>query len=346
MRSKAASLSPAPRCNGCATGCAPSPRRAETRSPRRARRPAAARLFRAGLCRARRAVLGAGARGALIGLTAECGLPEIARATLEAVGYQTRDLIAAMAADCGLAIDSAAGRWRHGGERLDDAVPRRHPAGDGRTAGLAGDHRVGRGLCRRAVARAVSAAREMMARWSAERRFAPADGRGRARGALCRLAARRRRRARRGLGMIPPANLLRDLPDARGGEDHGDRCSTAPGMRIERIVSLGQASPPGFWYDQDEAEWVLLLAGAARLRFADESEDRVLGPGDFCAYRAAPAAPGRMDRPRRADRLARDLSRRLRQPPAAGCSRQHATHSWLCLPELAVCTANLQPESH
>ena len=45
------------------------------------------------------------ARGALSGLTAECGLPEIARATLEAVGYQTRDLIAAMAADCGLAID-------------------------------------------------------------------------------------------------------------------------------------------------------------------------------------------------------------------------------------------------
>jgi glycerol kinase len=45
-----------------------------------------------------------GARGALIGLTAECGLPEIARATLEAVGYQTRDLVKAMAADAGLAV--------------------------------------------------------------------------------------------------------------------------------------------------------------------------------------------------------------------------------------------------
>ncbi|MBV8890017.1 MAG: glycerol kinase GlpK [Alphaproteobacteria bacterium] len=44
------------------------------------------------------------ARGALIGLTAECGLAEIARATLEAVGYQTRDLVAAMMADCGLAV--------------------------------------------------------------------------------------------------------------------------------------------------------------------------------------------------------------------------------------------------
>jgi glycerol kinase len=46
------------------------------------------------------------ARGALLGLTAECGLPEIARAALEAVGYQTRDLIEAMAADAGMAVDA------------------------------------------------------------------------------------------------------------------------------------------------------------------------------------------------------------------------------------------------
>jgi glycerol kinase len=44
------------------------------------------------------------ARAGLIGLTAECGLAEIARATLEAVGYQTRDLVAAMAADVGISI--------------------------------------------------------------------------------------------------------------------------------------------------------------------------------------------------------------------------------------------------
>jgi glycerol kinase len=44
------------------------------------------------------------ARGALIGLTAECGPAEIARAALEAVGYQTRDLIAAMAADTGIEV--------------------------------------------------------------------------------------------------------------------------------------------------------------------------------------------------------------------------------------------------
>jgi glycerol kinase len=44
------------------------------------------------------------ARGALIGLTAECGPAEIARAALEAVGYQTRDLVAAMAADASIDI--------------------------------------------------------------------------------------------------------------------------------------------------------------------------------------------------------------------------------------------------
>ena len=74
-------------------------------------------------------------------------------------------------------------------------------------------------------------------------------------------------------------NLLRDIPDARAGEIT-EAVVGAPGVRIERIVSLGQASPSGFWYDQAETEWVLLLAGAARLRFADEPEARFISPGD------------------------------------------------------------------
>ena len=41
-------------------------------------------------------------------------------------------------------------------------------------------------------------------------------------------------------------------------------------MRIERIVSQGHSSPHGFWYDQDQNEWVVLLKGAARLEFEDE----------------------------------------------------------------------------
>jgi cupin 2 domain-containing protein len=74
-------------------------------------------------------------------------------------------------------------------------------------------------------------------------------------------------------------NVLSPLPDARAAE-HVDELLTRPGLRITRIVSFGQASPPGFWYEQDEGEWVLLLAGAARLLFADEAEARLLRPGD------------------------------------------------------------------
>ena len=49
-------------------------------------------------------------------------------------------------------------------------------------------------------------------------------------------------------------------------------------VRIERIISDGQASPEGFWYDQDQHEWVLLIAGAAVLEFEDKRVD--LSPGD------------------------------------------------------------------
>jgi cupin 2 domain-containing protein len=53
----------------------------------------------------------------------------------------------------------------------------------------------------------------------------------------------------------------------------------APNVRIERIVSHGHASPEGFWYDQDQHEWVMVLKGAAMLRFEDEAVE--MQPGDF-----------------------------------------------------------------
>lgn len=56
---------------------------------------------------------------------------------------------------------------------------------------------------------------------------------------------------------------------------------SAPDVRIERIVSTGQASPPGFWYDQAWAEWVVLLSGSAGLLFEGEPDPRPLVPGDY-----------------------------------------------------------------
>ena len=51
-------------------------------------------------------------------------------------------------------------------------------------------------------------------------------------------------------------------------------------VRIERIVSDGHASPAGFWYDQDEHEWVVILAGKAQLQIEGQSQLVTLGSGD------------------------------------------------------------------
>lgn len=56
------------------------------------------------------------------------------------------------------------------------------------------------------------------------------------------------------------------------------RCT---GCRIERIVSRGHASPPGFWYDQAEDEWVLLVTGSATLELLDPVETLHLAAGDW-----------------------------------------------------------------
>ena len=53
----------------------------------------------------------------------------------------------------------------------------------------------------------------------------------------------------------------------------------ADNLRIERIVSRGHASPEGFWYNQDQHEWVVVLQGAARLSIDGESKE--LNPGDY-----------------------------------------------------------------
>ena len=52
------------------------------------------------------------------------------------------------------------------------------------------------------------------------------------------------------------------------------------GIRIERIVSRGHSSPPGFWYDQDKNEYVILLRGKAGLAFENRDDIVIMGPGD------------------------------------------------------------------
>ena len=74
-------------------------------------------------------------------------------------------------------------------------------------------------------------------------------------------------------------NLFADMP-ARLAREQITTLLSAPGIRIERIVSCGQASAPDDWYDQAQAEWVIVLAGAARLMFEGDAAAIPMGPGD------------------------------------------------------------------
>jgi glycerol kinase len=113
------------------------------------------------------------AHGMIAGLTAKSGVAELARATLEAVGYQTRDLIAAMSADSGVEIDTlrvdggmAANDWAM--QFLADILPARveRPASIETTAwGAAYIAGLQRGIC--------LPPDRMITRWQAAQAFAP-----------------------------------------------------------------------------------------------------------------------------------------------------------------------------
>jgi cupin 2 domain-containing protein len=68
-----------------------------------------------------------------------------------------------------------------------------------------------------------------------------------------------------------PSNLPKELVETVIKSKH---------VRIERIVSTGQASPEVFWYDQEEIEWVVVLKGEAKLLFEGDAQPIHLKPGD------------------------------------------------------------------
>ena len=65
-----------------------------------------------------------------------------------------------------------------------------------------------------------------------------------------------------------PGNLFAAIPADIPQEIFTDLVQ-AGHVTIKRIVSRGQASPVTGWYDQDEHEWVLVLAGAADIAFGN-----------------------------------------------------------------------------
>jgi cupin 2 domain-containing protein len=80
--------------------------------------------------------------------------------------------------------------------------------------------------------------------------------------------------------MAVTGNLFTDISPKAADEQFTDLLR-APAVRIERIVSRGHASPPGFWCDQDQAEWVLVVEGAAILAFEHDPEPVRLEAGDY-----------------------------------------------------------------
>lgn len=69
-----------------------------------------------------------------------------------------------------------------------------------------------------------------------------------------------------------PARLPEELVEVLLATDH---------VLIERIVSAGHSSPPGFWYEQETREWVLLIQGSAQLMFDGDDRPVEMRPGDF-----------------------------------------------------------------
>ena len=93
-------------------------------------------------------------------------------------------------------------------------------------------------------------------------------------------------------------SLLDNIADPGDGEFFENLLSR-PGVRIERIVSCGHASPEGFWYDQEGDEWVAVIDGEAELQIEGEVESRHLTRGDwihlpvYCRHRVTRTAEDR-----------------------------------------------------
>lgn len=80
--------------------------------------------------------------------------------------------------------------------------------------------------------------------------------------------------------IIDSGNLVAGVPK-KLKEEQFTELAASEHVRIERIVSRGQASGPNEWYDEEEAEWVMVIAGAARLLFDGDTVARTLAPGDY-----------------------------------------------------------------
>ncbi|WP_353569901.1 cupin domain-containing protein [Candidatus Albibeggiatoa sp. nov. BB20] len=78
-------------------------------------------------------------------------------------------------------------------------------------------------------------------------------------------------------------NIFDNIPNSLEAESFLDLIQCKH-VRIERIISTGQISAKGFWYDQEENEFVIILEGHAIVEFEDYEVE--LKHGDFFNIKA------------------------------------------------------------
>lgn len=79
---------------------------------------------------------------------------------------------------------------------------------------------------------------------------------------------------------IKQGSVVTDVPEALDSERF-ETLAIMPGARVERIVSIGHATPNGEWFDQDWDEWVMVVAGSAAVEIEGEASPRELCPGGW-----------------------------------------------------------------
>jgi cupin 2 domain-containing protein len=74
--------------------------------------------------------------------------------------------------------------------------------------------------------------------------------------------------------------LSPELYQAAKLQEQFEAIASSDNLLIERIISTGQTTPDGQWYDQDRDEWVILLQGEAEISYEDNSRMQMRS-GDY-----------------------------------------------------------------
>jgi len=79
---------------------------------------------------------------------------------------------------------------------------------------------------------------------------------------------------------IKSGNVFSNIPRYIDDEVF-DTILASSDCEIKRIISKGNHSPSNYWYDQNKNEWVMVLKGAAVLKFKNSKKIVEMMAGDY-----------------------------------------------------------------